>query len=253
MSSLTVALIAFACFCAGTWLGSFLYVRLPKHHLSDDSRDVVKLGAGLLATLAALVLGLLVSGAKSQFDAATNNLREGTARRVELDRVLARYGPEATATRQQLKDAATVRVASLRPELDSAARGLKAAEALAKMEMVGDSLRALAPVGEPQRLLKARALDVYHQGNDRLWFLAVNNRAQSPTAFIVVLVVWFTALFILFAMLSAKNWTLRGTQLVCAFSVAAGIFLVLEMNHPFEGIIRISVEPMEAALRLLGQ
>ena len=58
MSSLAIASIVFVCVFSSGLLGLFVRASLPKHHLSDDSTGVVKLGTGLIATLAALVLGL---------------------------------------------------------------------------------------------------------------------------------------------------------------------------------------------------
>jgi len=96
---MTVALIAFVCIFGGALLGLFLRTLLPEHHLRDDSRDALKLGAGLIATLVALVLGLLVSSAKSSFDAMNSGLTELGAKVILLDRILAQYGPETMEAR----------------------------------------------------------------------------------------------------------------------------------------------------------
>jgi hypothetical protein len=72
---------------------------LPKHHLNKDSQDVVRLGVGLIATMAALVLGLLITAAKSSFDTQGTQINQITADIVLLDSLLARYGPEARPIR----------------------------------------------------------------------------------------------------------------------------------------------------------
>ena len=84
-------------------MGLFLQSRLPAHHLSSESKDAVKLGAGLIATMAALVLGLLLSSTKGSFDAVSAEITRGGANIILLDRVLAEYGPESHQAREELK------------------------------------------------------------------------------------------------------------------------------------------------------
>src|SRR5262244_966424 len=103
MSSLTVGLISAAGIFGGSLLGMGLQRLLPGHHLSKETQDVVKLSAGTIATLTALVLGLLVSSAKSSFDTMNTGVVQSSARIILLDRALARYGSETKAAREQLK------------------------------------------------------------------------------------------------------------------------------------------------------
>ena len=99
MASLFTALITLACLCTGTILGSLIRSRLPDHHLRDDSRDVIKMASGMIATLVALVIGLLVSSSKSTYDQASAGVTQIGAKAIVLDRVLERYGPETKAIR----------------------------------------------------------------------------------------------------------------------------------------------------------
>ena len=89
MSSTTISLIVFACIFGGALCGIFLHSVLPERHLSNDSKDIVKLGMGLVATMAALVLGLLVALAKGSYDAQSSELIQMSANIALLDRVLA--------------------------------------------------------------------------------------------------------------------------------------------------------------------
>lgn len=103
MNHLVIALIVFCCLFGSALLGSYVRQRLPAHHLSDESVAVLKLATGLIATMSALVLGLLVSSAKGTFDTTNAELEGAAAKVVEFDRVLARYGPETQPIRTQLK------------------------------------------------------------------------------------------------------------------------------------------------------
>jgi len=95
MSALSVSLIAFVIILAGVFAGAMLRRTLPKQHLADDAKDVVRLGTGLIGTIAALVLGQLIASAKSSYDTQTGQVQHITADVVLLDQLLAQYGPEA--------------------------------------------------------------------------------------------------------------------------------------------------------------
>src|SRR6516165_1391537 len=103
MSSLVTSLIVFAVVFGGALVGMALRRILPEHHLSQDTKDVVKLGMGLIGTIAALVLGLLIASAKSSYDTQKNGLAQMAANVLLLDRILAHYGPETKGCRDQLR------------------------------------------------------------------------------------------------------------------------------------------------------
>jgi hypothetical protein len=94
MGSTIIGLISVSCIFGGALMGLFLRRRLPDHHLSNDSKDTVKLGAGLIATLSALVLGLLISSAKSSIDTIGSEITQSAAKIILLDRALANYAPQ---------------------------------------------------------------------------------------------------------------------------------------------------------------
>src|SRR5579871_2403821 len=103
MSPLAISLIVFACVFGGAMLGMVLRSRLPEHHQSPESQRVVNLGAGIIGTMAALVLGLLVASAKGTYDAQNNELTAEAAKIVLLDRGRSVYGPEANDARSLLR------------------------------------------------------------------------------------------------------------------------------------------------------
>src|SRR4029453_5628978 len=103
ISSQTIFLLSAGCMFGGALLGLLLSSLLPEHHLRDNSKDTVKVVAGMIATLAALVLGLLVGSAKSSFDALNTEITQSGTKIILLDRVLAAYGPETKDAREQLR------------------------------------------------------------------------------------------------------------------------------------------------------
>src|SRR5215470_4037727 len=154
MSDWAVGLVTLVCVYAGALLGLGLQRLLPAHHLSSESKDAVKLVAGLLATLSALVLGLLIASAKGSFDALSDALKQSAAKVIVIDRLLGQYGPEANRAREQLKHNYAQRIAALFPEarLESGKLGPDASA----VEGFQRSLRTLVPTNDDQRAILSR-------------------------------------------------------------------------------------------------
>src|SRR5215813_7483702 len=157
MNSTAIALASAGCIFSGALLGMGLQRLLPGHHLSKETQDVVKLSAGTIATLTALVLGLLVSSAKSAFDTMNTGVVQSSARIILLDRTLARYGPEAKPAREQLKRSIAAGIEAVWPTEKTGVPALTAFERANGMELVQDKLRELAPQTDAQRQLLAQA------------------------------------------------------------------------------------------------
>ena len=105
MNFIAIRLIVLACVFGAALIGMFLRAVLPEQHLSADSKDTVRLGIGVISTMAALVLGLLVASAKNFYDAQSSELTQMSANVILLDRVLAQYGPETKEARDLLRGA----------------------------------------------------------------------------------------------------------------------------------------------------
>jgi len=233
-------------------VGLFLRSVLPEHHLSVESKDVLKLGIGLIATMCALVLGLLVSSAKGSFDRVNEELVQTAAKIILLDRVLSQYGPEAKEVRGLLRGnvASAIDVlfsedASLRAKFDTPATVARGEDFQAK-------LRALSPQNDVQRSLKARALEISAEVILARWLLIAQSGSIS-TPLLVVLVVWLSVIFAGFGLFANRNATVIATLFVCALSVSAAIFMILELDSPLSGLIRVSSAPLRNALAHLGQ
>jgi Trk-type K+ transport system membrane component len=113
VNPLAVSLIAFGCIFGGMLFGMFLRTMLPEHPLSNDSKDVLKLGIGMMATLAALVLGLLIASAKGSFDTIKSGFTNTCSKIMLLDRVMAAYGPETREARDVLRRAVASTIAQV--------------------------------------------------------------------------------------------------------------------------------------------
>jgi len=253
MTSLFVSSIAFCCIFGGSILGLFVQNLLPQHHLNADSRDTVKLGAGLIATMAALVLGLLVGSSKSSFDAVSSEITRGGAKVILLDRILAQYGPQSQSARQILHDTISHAVSEIWGAHSNPSQKLSSIESSKGMEQVGDAIRDLAPATNAQRSLQNQAIQIQSDIMGARWLIVEEQQTALPLPFLVVLIFWLTMLNVTYGLFAPRNRTVICVLLFCAISVSCSIFLVLEMSHPLTGLIRVSGAPMEKALESLGK
>jgi hypothetical protein len=253
MSSLAIALVAFACIFGGALTGLFIQRFLPTHHLRSDSRDSIKVGVGLVSTMAGLVLGLLVGSAKISFDSMNAGLTQRGAKLITLDRILAQYGPEATDVRDELRRSVATSVALLWPKENTARSGFKAVEQTRGVEGVREKLQQLSPQTESQRSIQSQAIQMSTDLLQSSWLLIKQERNSLPRPLLVILICWLTILNITYALLAPRNRTAIALLFVCALSLSGAIFLILEMNDPLEGMIKASSAPMRNALEQLGK
>jgi hypothetical protein len=250
LSPLVVSLIVFACVFGGSLLGMFLRTALPAHHLSDDSRKLINLGIGTIATMSALVLGLLVASAKTSYDTQKNEITEMSAKIVLVDRVLAHYGPEANDARDFLRKAVVQAIDRIWPQSASDPPQL---EPTGGIEVLYDKVQGLSPKNDAQRSLQTRAVNMLIDlGQSR--FLLVEQGTNSVSVPLLAVVVFsFAISFMSFSLNADPNPTVVITFLLGALSIAGVIFLILEMYSPFRGLIQISSAPMRNALAHLGR
>lgn len=253
MNSTLIALASAGCIFAGALLGLGLQRLLPGHHLSKETQDVVKLSAGTIATLTALVLGLLVSSAKSTFDAMNNGIVQGSAKIILLDRTLARYGPETKTAREQLKRAIAAGIEAVWPMETTDVPALTAFERANGMELVQDKLTELAPKTDAQRQALARAQQIVSDLSQTRWLLIEQEQNQLPFPLLCILVFWLALLFVSFGLFAPSNVTALTVLFFGACAVSAAIFLVLELSKPLEGFIKLSNAPLRNALQHLNQ
>jgi hypothetical protein len=246
MSALTLSGIIFALTLGGIFLGTLLRRALPKHHLNSHAKDAVRLGAGLTATIAALVLGLLIGAAKGSFDTQTSQVRQITANLILLDNILAQYGPETRAIREQI-----------RRTVDPFADGLwreKAAgktgplETNAEAERVYLEIHKLSPHDDLQLSLKTRAVQISNDLAQVRFLLFVESENVIAKPFLAVLALWLMIIFASFSLFSPLNGTVFTCLFLFALSAASAIFLIMELSRPFTGLMMISSAPLRNAL-----
>jgi hypothetical protein len=232
-------------------LGMALHTILPEQHLSTDSKDVIKLAMGVTATMSALVLALLIASAKGSYDAQKNELIQMSANAVLLDRMLAHYGTETKDAREILRGSVNRMIAQIWASESN--RTSQSDPTTAGGEVMLDKIQGLSPQNEAQRSLQAQAQKLAMDLGQTRWLLIEQRGSSIPMPFLVLLVFWVTVIFLSFGLFAPRNATVVGALLLCALSVSGAIFMILELDRPFEGLVQISSAPLHNAAAHLGK
>ncbi|MFY9628670.1 MAG: DUF4239 domain-containing protein [Methylocystis sp.] len=247
MSAAHIAAVVFAGSFVAAMVGMLLRKILPDNHLDSDAKDVMKLVMGLIGTMAALILGLLIASGNSSYNAQRSELQTLAANAVILDRLLQAYGPEAAGARESFREIITTAhdliwtPDGLRPPNFDAANKL------------AQQIQNLAPKSEQARSLQSRATQLTESMLHMRVLMTEQQGDAIPTLFLEALVYWICALFLGFGLLARFNPTIMAAFIVGAISVAAAIFLILELNEPYRGYLQISDAPLRHALERIGK
>jgi hypothetical protein len=249
MNTEITALVIIGCLLGAVLIGSALRRFLPEEHRSPDTKEIVKLAMGLLATMAALVLGLLVASAKGSYDNARNQIIDMAAKIVFLDRVLTGYGPEAAQARALLRD--TVEQIANRMRSPTANTPVNLASNTQAGNAIYLAIQHLTPKDEMQRNLKAQATTLAVELGQLRTLLVAESISSISKPLLIVVSCWLVVIFLSFALIAPRNATATFALIVSAVSTATAIFLVLELDRPFSGVLRISNQPMVNVLNQL--
>jgi len=251
MIIITVALILFIVLVGVTLLGGRLRRLLPEEQLSADSKDVIKLALGLVATMTAILLGLLISSARGSFDTARSEVMQMAAKVALLDRVLRLYGPETADARRELREATADGVRRTWPGKQSGPVRLEPNQEMG--DALYEAVHRLSPHDDAQRALKTQAATLMIE----LAEIRAMVQAQAVSAvskpLLIALVSWLVVIFFGFSLLARANATSTLALVAGAFSVSCAVFLILELDHPFAGVLRVPSDPMIKTLTHLGK
>jgi Protein of unknown function (DUF4239) len=253
MRAMTLASITFVCAFGGALLGGYIRSLLPATHLSKESQDVMRLGMGLVATMTALLLGLVTASARSSFDSHDTAIRTSAANVLALDRLLARYGPETTPIRDGIKKGLAFRIQVTWPADGVSGAALEPSEATSAIEDIENRILQLTPATDTQRWFKSEALKLSEDVTKTRWRILGSMGGAVPVVFIGVVVFWLTVTFTSFGLYTPSNASIVAVLFVAAFSVAAAVFLIMELDGPFDGVIKVSSAPLRYALSQVGQ
>ena len=252
--AVAISFVALAAILLGTLLGALLRCSLPSHHLSDDLKDVVRLGAALLATISALVISLLISSAKLSYDTQVSRVRQLASSVILLDQALARYGPETNQAREYLRRAVDELVERIWDQSASKSKTATPYAPTVVAELAFEKISELSPRNDAQQFLKNRAMQIFLELAQSRFMQFVEGRIDPiPLPFLIILLFWLTIIFASFSLFSRLNPINIAALLVFAISASGAVFLILELSQPFAGLMKISSAPLLHALAPLKQ
>ena len=253
MNPLAIGVVVFVCAFGGASLGMFLGGVLPKHQLNAESKDSIRVAVAMVATLTALVIGLLTASAKTSFDTKNNEFQGLVSRIVLLDRTLEHYGPETKEVRDLLRwqvaeklNEVWGRATAEQIQTQAIGQGPGAKE-------IQDKLWALSPQNDEQRWLRSQAVEFTGDIEEARAKLLQQIASSVQWPFLIILIFWLAVIFTSFGLFSPASATTRISLLLCALSAGAAIYLILQMDQPYSGLIKISAAPLRTALEQLGQ
>jgi Na+/H+ antiporter NhaC len=248
MKDLLISLLVFALILGGALAGMVVRPLLSEQHQNQDSRDVLKMTTGLIGTLTALVLGLLIASAKSSFDQKTNQVRQMTATIILMDDLLMQYGPEATHLRNLLRQSIPPLANRIWHEEEVATGRPVRFESSAESSAFENELERLSPTNDTQRSLQSRAIQAFTEAAQIRLQLFARTGGSIPTPFLIILVFWLSAIFVSATLFAETNLIVITALFVGALSFASAVFLVLELDNPFTGLMGISSATLWSAL-----
>jgi hypothetical protein len=250
MSALAISVIVFVVVVGAAAVGAVLNRVLPEHHLSKESKEIINLGIGVIVTLTALVLGLLVASAKSSFDTKSDEIRQSSIKILVIDRHLRQYGPDAKAAHDLLRLWVDDNAAAIwRPE----GRPVTTQKGDAEWAAFHAALRTLAPTSDVQRSLQTRILDLADELTQTRLLLDEQSESSIQMPFLLVVVLWLAIIYASFGLFAPRNATVYTIIVLSALSLSTAVFLILELDSPFEGVIRISDVPYRIMMKAYGQ
>jgi len=246
-----IGALVFACLFGAGLLGVRVRAALPDDHRSTETKDAVKVGMGLVATMAALVLGLLVASTKGSYDSQKNEVIQMAAKTVFLDRVLANYGSETAESRGLLRQSVGSAIDHMWPDKKSS-QAAQLDPSVSSGEAFFNSIQKLSPQNDVQRSLKSQATQIATDLGQMRWLLFEQTETSISVTMLIVLISWLAIIFMSAGLFAPPNATVVIALMLAALSISGAIFLILELDSPFDGVIQISKRPMHNALIHLG-
>jgi hypothetical protein len=251
LDTTTTSILVFACVFGAAIAGMLLRRAIPDDHLASDTKDSVKVAMALIATMSALILGLLVAAAKDTFDNEAAGVTQMAAKVMFLDRVLANYGSETKDVRELLRHDVERIVNRMWPQKLSEQVTLDPGASRAETMYV--AIHQLSPQSDLQTALKSQALSTALEIGQLRWLEFEQAASSISTPLLCILTFWLAVLFISFGLFSPRNATVIVALLLAALSVSGAIYLMIELNSPFTGILQVSRAPFDGALAHLGK
>ena len=251
MNVAITSLVVFACVFGAAMFGILLRSLLPEHHLNSETKDTVKIAMGFVATMAALILGLLVASAKDSYDKQASGVTQMAAKAIFLDRLLEKYGPETKEVRAVYHRAVEQITQRMWPDDKVSEAQLDPSKSHNEDLLV--AIESLRPTTELQNMLKPQAISVTLELGQMRWLEYAQANSSASRQLLYLLVFWISVLFASFGLFAPRNATAIAALKLSALSVAGAIYLILELGSPFHGFLQIPKTAFLDALAHIGK
>jgi hypothetical protein len=253
LNPMFISMLVFATLFGAALLGLRLRRRLPENHLSNDSKDAVRLGMGSVATMAALVLGLLVASTKNNYDTEKSEVIQMASKAIWLDQTLANYGPEANVCRTLVRSALHSAIRRIWPEARLQQRTEPLYPGTVWTRDLPLAIQTLTPQDDAQRAFKTQAAAAAADLGQIRWLLFEQTQSSISTPLLVIMVFWMALIYASIGLFAPPNGTVVVAKILATLAVAGALFLILELDEPFTGLVRIPSEPMMNALQQISK
>ena len=247
---LITAFFVFAIILAGAFSGAVARRYLPEHHQTEETKSVVSISMAVVATIAALVLGLLLSNANSSFSTVQGQVNAISAQILRLDQLLRRYGSDTELAREKLREYAEQKRDDLFPN-NPADVQLGDQSTYDLLQEVEDLVLSVKPANARDEWWLAQAMTLASKIGDTRFLLAQHSGKGTPNAVLLLLVFWLTLLFASFALFAPSNVITTATLTLCALAIAGSIGMILELERGFGGLVQVSPQAMNHTVAAL--
>jgi hypothetical protein len=253
MSPLATAAIVMVATCVAAAIGFLAQRVVPEHALGSETKDTVRLAIGTVTTMTALVLGLATTSAKNTYDLTCRNVQDASIDLITIDRMLRRFGDEAAGIRADVEQMMIRRLAWLAAIGEGASDNYDPIRSAAWIEDAADRIHSLEPRDARQEGIKSQLVRLVEAALRARWALAAEQHARMPLLFLLAIGSWLVVTFFSYGLFAQRNAVVFLALVLCSLSVSSAIFLILEMERPFSGFVRIRTEGIRHVESALGR
>ena len=246
VSNLVIGVLTFVLLGAVGLLSMHLPARLAERLCDAETLATVARIANIFVVITSLVFGLLINSSKNTFEAIDHNIHSYATDLILLDHLLRDYGPDAAGSRAALK--AYVEEAIAHPAQTDQLEYSKADTAGRALDRVGSAIETLRPADAFHEHLLTETRSDYHDVVRQRWIIVEQSEGMVPNAIVGMLIAWLTLIFASYGYRAPKNAVVTTMLVTAAMLISASLYLVLDMNIPFSGPIRVSYQPYHRAL-----
>jgi hypothetical protein len=238
-----IGLIVLVALFGGTFAGTWARDRLPAHLLDDETKSLVSVSTAVVATVSAIVLGLLISNANTSFTRIGAEVTSLSADILRLDHILRWYGPDAGPARKKLLQYAEHTTADLSPD-NPAEVNVRNPVTYELLQQLEDKLLALPRTNRRDEWWLGQAMTLAARMGETRWLISQQVGQGTPKALVALLIFWLALLFSSFGLFAPRNQISAVILVLCALAVAGAVAMFLELERGFGGIVRISPQPL---------